>query len=233
MGPKTPEQPSGAPNFYRQLATQPGQLGDELRKLPPAQLDSLAAGGVPRTAEGMVDFATGTKPAAPRTREAYDRVQALKSWFANSREAPADFQAMVRALPPSEQAEMRQLFETHKPNLDSAGYWGRQGDKALHNFAEWAKTAPNGHIDPNDNSAITRTRRSQNNVVEHLPSAAGTSLDNIATELDTLSSSGNKPLLGETSAQTFQRLHPFSADVKAQLGRTGDRWGSALLHGDW
>jgi hypothetical protein len=92
--------------FYQHLAGTDGAAAARLRAMDPAQLQQLAANGPPRTADSVLDIATGTRPAAPGTIQEWDRQQKIQQWFADSRDHPADFEAFAGALPEAERAKL-------------------------------------------------------------------------------------------------------------------------------
>jgi ADP-ribosyltransferase exoenzyme len=223
--------------FYANLLGSQGAAADRLRSLPPGQINQLANQGPPRTAEGVLDLATGTHPAPAGTMPEWDRQQAIKSWFAGSRTPPADFQSLASNLPLDERAKLNQTFEDNKPgNLSQPGgvtYWGAQASSKLRDLDDWSNhNLGTGHFIPG--SWPDRLTRSGSNFVEGIPAGTAKLLDDGLTEDEARNGNPNfKPLAGETPEHADQRLHPFTEDVKT-IGQTyGHELKPIATHGDF
>ena len=220
--------------FYRNLLDSNGAAATRMRSLRPDQIEQLATQGSPRTAQDVLNLATGTQPAPAGTVAEWDRQQAVKQWFADSRNHPADFGTFAAALPATERAKLNQAFEDNKPGqLSQPGglsYWGRQASKTLTTVDDWGDRNLGGQYTPG--SWEDRWNRSARNFVEGVPAQGAKALDDLLTEDEARNGNPHfQPLAGESAEQADQRLHPFKQDVKDARDTYTSELGP-LLHGD-
>jgi hypothetical protein len=224
--------------FYQHLVGTEGVAAGRVRSMDPEQLQQLAAQGPPRTADSVLDIATGTRPAPPGTLAEWERGQKIQQWFADSRERPADFEAFAGALPATERAKLDQTFEAYTPgNLNNHGsliYWGNKATDALRDLdAQGEQQNPHNYI---PGSWPDRISRSARKLAIELPAGTATSLEHLLIQDEATGSNpltAVVPLTGESMEHAEQRLHPFSQDLKA-VGQTyADEVGPGLTHGDW
>uniref|UniRef100_UPI003F49333C hypothetical protein n=1 Tax=Pseudonocardia sp. CA-138482 TaxID=3240023 RepID=UPI003F49333C len=231
--PRDPRQ--AGQEFYQGVLASQGKAADRLRGLSPEQVDELATQGPPRTAEDVLNLATGTHPAAPGTLDELHRQQAIQAWFADSRDHPADFDRFAAALPYTERVKLEQAFEANKPgDISKPGglsYWGRQAGNAVTAFNGWAAQ----HVDPRyePGSWPDRWQNSFRNIINNAPANLATTADHFLTEDEARSGNPNfQPLPGETPEQADQRLHPLTQDFQDMARGYGDELGPIVTHGD-
>lgn len=224
--------------FYQHVVGTDGVAAGRLRSMDTEQLQQLAAQGPPRTAESVLDIATGTRPAQPGTLAEWERQQRIQEWFADSRDRPADFEAFAGALPPTERAKLDQAFAENKPgDLSKPGglsYWGRKATAVLRDYDAWAARENPSEFIPG--SWPDRIERSGNRFVENIPEGLATSLDHLLIQDETTGSNPFTPivpLIGESMEHAEQRLHPFSQDLKAAGQAYADDLGPIFTDGDW
>lgn len=228
--------PAAGQAYYQRLLDADGAAADRLRSLDQTQLDQLTAQGPPTTAQQVIDLATGLPPAAPGTIEEYHRNQALRTWFENSRDHPADFDALAAALPPAERAELEQQFEEHKPgDLTERGglsYWGRQASTFLREYNEQAYREHPSNFIPG--SWPDRIERSGNKFIEGIPEGLATSVEHLLYETQPVyARPDGTQLIGETDEQYEQRMTPFIQDLKAMGQAYADDVKPIVTDGDW
>jgi hypothetical protein len=225
------------PAFYGNLLGADGAAAARLRSLGPDQIQQLTSQGPPRTAQDVLTLATGTQPAPAGTVGEWDRQQAIKQWFADSRNHPADFDTFAAALPETERAKLNQAFEDNKPGqLSQPGgltYWGRQTSKTLTSIDDWSdRNLGTGHFTPG--SWQDRWDRSARNFIEGVPAGAARAVDDLLAEDEARSGNPHfQPLAGESAEHADQRLHPFTQDLKDQGKTYTDELGPAVTRGDF
>jgi hypothetical protein len=223
--PDVPETAEGNLTYYRYLAAQQGQAADNVRSMTPEQLQQLAGGGVPNTADQVINLGTATTPASPDTVTGYDRQQRLKSWLAGSDTTPpADWQSLASNLPPSERAKLDQAFQDNKPR--SLAYLGQQVGGGIASVNNWEQQHPDLFPQPTPGTWPDRIIRSGWSTAQAIPAGTGQLLDDGLTEIGTRTHNApNTPMPGETPEHFQQRVHPFTQDAETIAGQYGDELG--------